>query len=141
MIILYSDYYRRQKSMDSDVFWIAFDRNKLETCGFQRLIAKTQEHIFISKIFSEKNSENRFFEGSLENHAEFLKNAIEIYWFLYIFGISIENWVGSCMFRISSRTFFFVEKLTPSSSQRQIKKWIQSKRHFYCLVIYHFVFY
>ena len=128
MIILYSDYYRRQKSMDSDVFWIAFDRNKLETCGFQRLIAKTQEHIFISKIFSEKNSENRFFEGSLENHAEFLKNAIEIYWFLYIFGISIENWVGSCMFRIFSRTFFFVERGRSKNEFPQKVTWtVESK--------------
>jgi hypothetical protein len=47
-------YYRRQKSMHSDVFWITFDRKKLETCGFQHLIAKTQKRIFISKMFSEK---------------------------------------------------------------------------------------
>jgi len=49
--------------MDSGIFGITFDRNKLETCGFQHWIVKTQEHIFISKIFSEKNLKIGFSEG------------------------------------------------------------------------------
>jgi hypothetical protein len=51
----------------------------VETCGFQRWIAKTQEHIFISKSFPKKNLENRFFKGSPENYTAVLKTAIEIY--------------------------------------------------------------
>ncbi len=73
------NYYRRQKSRHSDVFRITLDRNKIETRGFQSLIAKTQEHIFISKIFSEKKPADLFFGESLENHAGFLKTTIEVY--------------------------------------------------------------
>ena len=122
-------YYKRQNIRYIAVFWINFDRKMIEICGFQHLIAKTHEHIFISKSFPKTNSENRFSKGSLENHDFFPKTAIRAYWYFYIFGISIENCVDSCMFRIFSRTFFFVEKFTPTYPQGQVKKWIQSKSH------------
>jgi hypothetical protein len=77
----------------------------------------------------------------LKNHAGFLKTAIEVYRFFHIFGISIENWSHSYIFRIFLRTFFFVEKCSSSSSQGQVEKWIQSICRFYCLVICHFVLY
>ena len=48
------NYYQRQKSRQVDVFWITFDRNKVEICDFQRLIGKTQDHVFVSKIFFEE---------------------------------------------------------------------------------------
>ncbi len=46
----------------------------LETCGFQRLIAKTQEHIFISQIFSEEKKTRRkigFSEDLWKNKLDF----------------------------------------------------------------------
>jgi hypothetical protein len=43
----------------------------IETCGFERLIAKTQEQIFISKTFPKKDWKKQFFKRSLENHDGF----------------------------------------------------------------------
>jgi len=51
----------------------------IEICGFQRLIAKTQEHIFISKSFPKTISENRLCKGSFKNHDGFPKTAIRVY--------------------------------------------------------------
>ena len=117
-----SNYYPFQKSMQSVVFWITFDRNKIETCGFHCLIAKTQTHMFISKIVSKEKSENWFFRGSLENHAGFLVTVIEVYWFFYIFGIRIENWTDSYMFQMFSGTFF---------SSKNSPLWSRSKSEFH----------
>ncbi len=136
------NYYRRQKSMHSDVFWITFDKNKIETCGFQRLIAKTQEHFFMSKIFSEEKVEDPLSRGSLKNHAGFLKTAIEVYWFfLHIWN---QHRKLSRLIYISNlfMNFFFSSKNAVSVPLKErSKKWIQSKCRFYCLVICHFVLY
>ena len=62
-----------------EYFLITFDRNKIETCGFQLSIVKTQEHIFISKVFSEETFAGGVFPEFLKNNARVLKTAIRIY--------------------------------------------------------------
>jgi hypothetical protein len=65
------------KKIHMAVLRITMRSKEIATCGFHRPIAKTKEHWFISKIFSEKKSETRFFRGPLENYAGYLKIAID----------------------------------------------------------------
>jgi hypothetical protein len=102
-----------KKSVRVTVFWITFVRKKIETCGFRRSTAKVKRHLFTSKLFSGKQSWSRLLGGSLENSVGSLKTYMEAYWFFHIFGISIENWVYSYMFRTFSRRFVFVDNLWP----------------------------
>jgi hypothetical protein len=95
------------------VFWITFVRNKIETCGLRRSTAKANRHLFTSKNFSGLQFRSRLCKGSLEKQAGFPKTCMAAYWFFYIFGISIKNWVYSYMFRTFSWHFFFVEGLCP----------------------------
>jgi hypothetical protein len=106
-LLLYIYYSLSKKFARVTVFWITFARNKTETCGFHRSTANVKRHLFTSKNFSGAQSRSWLCKGSLKKQAGFPKTCIAAYWFFYIFGISIENWVYPYMFRTFSWHFFF----------------------------------
>jgi hypothetical protein len=106
------------KSVRVTVFGITREQKEIEICGFRPWIATMIAHLFRTRRNFQWVFPNTLFWKSSENQLISPKLYIRAYWFFYIFGISIENWVNSYMLRIVSEIFFFVENLSPRTTSK-----------------------